>query len=92
MKTCLVVLASFDVLMKNIFFLTFLQPYSEGQRQMTRGIVAVEMLHLSRNGIMEFRDTPPISEVRLTKVQSPIYKATHFAMLRGVAFDGRGLM
>lgn len=39
------------------------EPYTEGQRQMTRAIVAVEMLHLSRNGILEFKDTPPVAEV-----------------------------
>ncbi|CAG2203029.1 Cilia- and flagella-associated protein 46 [Mytilus edulis] len=39
------------------------EPYTEGQRQMTRAIVAVEMLHLSRNGILEFKDTPPVAEI-----------------------------
>ncbi|OWF46298.1 Tetratricopeptide repeat protein 40 [Mizuhopecten yessoensis] len=39
------------------------EPYTEGQRQMTRAIVAMEMLTVNRNGIMEFKDTPTIAEV-----------------------------
>nr|XP_022339451.1 cilia- and flagella-associated protein 46-like isoform X3 [Crassostrea virginica] len=39
------------------------EPYSEGQRQMTRAIVAVELLHVSRNGIMEFKETPNVTEI-----------------------------
>ncbi|XP_069140158.1 cilia- and flagella-associated protein 46-like isoform X2 [Argopecten irradians] len=39
------------------------EPYTEGQRQMTRAIVAMEMLTVNRNGIMEFKETPSIPEV-----------------------------
>ncbi|XP_065923991.1 cilia- and flagella-associated protein 46 isoform X6 [Magallana gigas] len=39
------------------------EPYSEGQRQMTRAIVAVELLHVSKNGIMEFKETPAVNEI-----------------------------
>lgn len=31
---------------------------------MTRAIVAVELLHVSKNGIMEFKETPAVNEVR----------------------------
>lgn len=30
---------------------------------MTRAIVAVELLHVSKNGIMEFKETPAVNEV-----------------------------
>lgn len=59
--------ASF-VLYKNmplISAMCLFQPYSEGQRQMTRAIVAMEMLTVNRNGIMEFKDTPSIAEVNI---------------------------
>ncbi|XP_062591392.1 cilia- and flagella-associated protein 46-like [Saccostrea cucullata] len=39
------------------------EPYSEGQRQMTRAIVAVELVHVSRNGIMEFKEAPNCNEI-----------------------------
>ncbi|XP_056005172.1 cilia- and flagella-associated protein 46-like isoform X7 [Ostrea edulis] len=39
------------------------EPHSEGQRQMTRAIVAVELLHVSKNGIMEFKETPTVNEI-----------------------------
>lgn len=39
------------------------EPYTEGQKAMSRSIVAVEMLKLNKNGIMEFKEVPPITEV-----------------------------
>lgn len=42
-----------------------LQPYTQGQRAMSRAIVATEMLKLNKNGIMEFKEVPPIAEVGL---------------------------
>jgi hypothetical protein len=35
----------------------------EGQRPMTRALVALEMLTLNGNGIMEFKDGPGLVEV-----------------------------
>jgi hypothetical protein len=35
---------------------------------MSRSIVAVEMLKLNKNNIMEFKEVPPITEVRLVIV------------------------
>ena len=34
----------------------------EGQNPLTRALVAVEMLHLNNNGIMEFTSAPSIAE------------------------------
>ncbi|XP_052771669.1 cilia- and flagella-associated protein 46-like isoform X4 [Mya arenaria] len=39
------------------------EPFTEGQKPMSRSIVAVEMLKLNKNGIMEFKEAPPIAEV-----------------------------
>ncbi|XP_052228420.1 cilia- and flagella-associated protein 46-like isoform X3 [Dreissena polymorpha] len=39
------------------------EPYTEGQRAMSRSIVAVEMLKLNKNGIMELKEVPAIAEV-----------------------------
>ncbi|GFO25849.1 cilia- and flagella-associated protein 46-like [Plakobranchus ocellatus] len=36
---------------------------NEGQRPLTRAIVAVEMLSLTKNGIMEFKDVPSIGDI-----------------------------
>ena len=36
----------------------------EGQKPMTRAIVATEMLSMTKNGIMEFKETPFIGDVR----------------------------
>ncbi|GFS07539.1 cilia- and flagella-associated protein 46 [Elysia marginata] len=36
---------------------------NEGQRPLTRSIVAVEMLSLTKNGIMEFKDVPFIGDI-----------------------------
>ncbi|XP_025093435.1 cilia- and flagella-associated protein 46-like isoform X2 [Pomacea canaliculata] len=36
---------------------------TEGQKEMTRAIVATEMLSLNSNGIMEFKDVPSIADV-----------------------------
>jgi len=36
---------------------------------MSRAVVAVEMIHLSKNGIMEFKDTPPIADVRTPSIE-----------------------
>ncbi|CAG5128471.1 unnamed protein product, partial [Candidula unifasciata] len=41
------------------------QNNSESQSQMTRSIVALEMFVLSRNGIMEFKDTPNLEEISM---------------------------
>ncbi|XP_053406399.1 cilia- and flagella-associated protein 46-like [Mercenaria mercenaria] len=40
-----------------------IEPWTEGQRAMSRSIVAVEMLKLNKNNIMEFKEVPPIAEV-----------------------------
>jgi len=37
----------------------------EGQKPLTRAIVAVEMLSMTKNGIMEFKDVPFIGDVSL---------------------------
>ncbi|XP_060585472.1 cilia- and flagella-associated protein 46-like isoform X2 [Ruditapes philippinarum] len=39
------------------------EPWTEGQKAMSRSIVAVEMLKLNKNNIMEFKEVPPITEV-----------------------------
>ncbi|KAL3864704.1 hypothetical protein ACJMK2_006363 [Sinanodonta woodiana] len=39
------------------------EAYAEGQKLMTRAIVAVEMLSVNKNGIMEFKEMPPITDV-----------------------------
>ncbi|KAK7482059.1 hypothetical protein BaRGS_00026751 [Batillaria attramentaria] len=36
---------------------------TEGQKPMTRAIVATEMLSINKNGIMEFKDTPFIADI-----------------------------
>ena len=40
-----------------------IQPFTEGQKPMSRSIVAVEMLTVNKNGILEFKETPAITEV-----------------------------
>ena len=39
--------------------------YNKVQAAMTKSIVAVEMLTLTKNGFMEFKDVPSIENVRL---------------------------
>jgi ADP-glucose pyrophosphorylase len=72
------VFAVFDKTNKFLMFncLT-LQPHSEGQRQMTRAIVAVELLHVSKNGIMEFKETPTVNEVTIDSKPFTPHTASH---------------
>lgn len=44
------------------------QENSDGESQMTRAIVALEMFVVSKNGIMEFKDVPNIGEVSVVKI------------------------
>lgn len=44
------------------------QENSDGESQMTRAIVALEMFVVSKNGIMEFKDVPNIGEVNVVKI------------------------
>ncbi|KAL4232411.1 Cilia and flagella associated protein 46 [Mactra antiquata] len=39
------------------------EPWTGGQKAMSRSIVAVEMLKLNKNGILEFKEVPAINEV-----------------------------
>ena len=40
-----------------------LQPFTEGQKAMSRAIVAVELLKLNKNGIFDFKDATTTVEV-----------------------------
>ena len=41
------------------------QTNNEGQNPMTRAMVAVELIQLSTNGIMEFKEAPAITAVSI---------------------------
>jgi len=52
-----------------------LQSSTDGQNQMTRAQVAVEMLCLGVNGIFEFKEGPSLEEVSYTHLMGIIFYA-----------------